>query len=333
MDKPEGLWQDKDLHLSGWPGRAASRFLSAFTPLPGPVYCDLQSLQKGGSPMALRKSVFAGSWYPDTAADCERAITGFLEASGVQPPPSRPLVGGIVPHAGWFFSGTIACRVIHALREDPPPDVFVLFGMHLHPASAHHIMTEGAWETPFGNLSVQEALAANLARRFAFTVEKPGRYSQDNTIELQLPFIRYFFKGVKIVPIGVAPASSAIEIGTAAVDLGRELGLRVKVLGSTDLTHYGANYGFSPEGSGPEAVRWVRDQNDREIIDTMLAMNPQAVIRTALAHQNACCAGAAAAALAAGIRLGARQADAIAYATSYDKHPGNSFVGYVGIVF
>jgi AmmeMemoRadiSam system protein B len=99
------------------------------------------------------------------------------------------------------------------------------------------------------------------------------------------------------------------------------------------LTHYGANYGFSPEGSGPQAVRWVRDQNDHEIIETMLALDPQAVIRKALAHQNACCAGAAAAALAAGLRLGARKAETVAYATSYDKHPGDSFVGYVGIVF
>ena len=283
--------------------------------------------------MALRKSVFSGSWYPDTAAGCETAITGFLKADGLPPPPDRPLVGGIVPHAGWFFSGSIACHVIHALRQDPPPDVFVLFGMHLHPAAAHHIMTAGAWETPFGNLAVEEELATALARRFAFTIEKPGRYTQDNTIELQLPFISYFFKGVKIVPIGAAPSPGAIEIGTAAVDIGRELGLRIKVLGSTDLTHYGANYGFSPEGSGAQAVRWVREQNDREMVDTMLALDPQAVIQRALAHQNACCAGAAAAALAAGLRLGARRADTVAYATSYDKHPGESFVGYVGIVF
>ena len=30
--------------------------------------------------------------------------------------------------------------------------------------------------------------------------------------------------------------------------------------------------------------------------------------------------------------LGAKQADELAYATSYDKSPGESFVGYVGIV-
>ena len=65
----------------------------------------------------------------------------------------------------------------------------------------------------------------------------------------------------------------------------------------------------------------------------MLAMEPEKVISEARAKQNACCAGAAATAIEAGKQLGAESADKIAYATSYDKSPGDSFVGYVGIVF
>jgi len=44
-------------------------------------------------------------------------------------------------------------------------------------------------------------------------------------------------------------------------------------------------------------------------------------------------AGAAAAAIAAGREMGATRGETVAYATSYEKSPGNSFVGYVGIVF
>ena len=64
----------------------------------------------------------------------------------------------------------------------------------------------------------------------------------------------------------------------------------------------------------------------------MLALEPESVISEALASQNACCAGAAAAAIEAAKNMGANQADEIAYATSYDKSPGDSFVGYVGIL-
>jgi AmmeMemoRadiSam system protein B len=108
--------------------------------------------------------------------------------------------------------------------------------------------------------------------------------------------------------------------------------LTAKVIGSTDLTHYGSNYGFTSKGRGKQAVDWVRSKNDRRVIDAMLALEPERVISEALASQNACCAGAAATAIEAARTLGASQADEIAYATSYDKSPGDSFVGYVGIV-
>ena len=77
---------------------------------------------------------------------------------------------------------------------------------------------------------------------------------------------------------------------------------------------------------------WVRNENDRRVIDAMLALEPENVIAEAQTRQNACCAGAAATAIEAAKHLGADQADELAYATSYDKSPGDSFVGYVGIV-
>ena len=194
-------------------------------------------------------------------------------------------------------------------------------------------MADGQWETPFGNLPVDSQLAGELVRRFDFTIEDPDRYSQDNTIELQLPFIKYFYDQASIVPVGIPPVESSLAIGIAAAEAAEGLGKKLAVLGSTDLTHYGANYGFMPKGGGSGAIDWVRKENDRRVIDAMLNMDPSGVIREALANQNACCAGAAATAIAAAVRLGAKKATPVAYATSYDKHPGDSFVGYAGIVF
>ena len=122
-------------------------------------------------------------------------------------------------------------------------------------------------------------------------------------------------------------------MGKTVVDLSKRLGLQVKVIGSTDLTHYGPNYGFMSHGRGASAVAWVQNENDRRVIDAMLTMDPEKVIKEATANQNACCSGAAATAIAAAKALGAKQAETIAYAPSHDKSPGDSFVGYVGIVF
>jgi len=283
--------------------------------------------------MKVRKSVFSGSWYPGDAAGCEKEIKSFLKEYPTKTVAKSALTGGIVPHAGWYFSGSIACNVIHCLKDEKPPDTFVIFGMHLHTSSPSYIMTDGSWETPFGEIEIDKLLAGALVEQFAFQIETAENYTQDNTIELQLPFIKYFFEETKIVPIGVPPTQNSLEIGKAVADISRRLGLRVKVIGSTDLTHYGMNYGFVSHGTGPAALDWVRNENDRRVIDAMLAMDPDKVITEALANQNACCSGAAATAIAAAKQLGADKAETIAYATSYDKSPGDSFVGYAGIVF
>jgi AmmeMemoRadiSam system protein B len=277
--------------------------------------------------------MFAGSWYPSGAGQCEEQIQDFLEETPetIDKPP--PFVGGIVPHAGWYFSGAIACRVIQLLSLGPAPDVLLVFGMHLRPSSPNHITTAGSLQTPFGDLPVASALAERLTGKFKFKIETDTDFTPDNTIELQLPFIRHFFGKIPIVPIGVSPAPAAVAIGQSAVSAATDLGLSVKVVGSTDLTHYGANYGFSPHGTGDRAAEWVRNENDRKMIDAMVAMDPDRVLREAASRQNACCAGAVATAISAARELGAEMGHMVSYTTSYEKSPGDSLVGYVGVVF
>ncbi|MBI9084756.1 MAG: AmmeMemoRadiSam system protein B [Desulfobacterales bacterium] len=283
--------------------------------------------------MNLRKAAFAGSWYPADAKACERAITGFMEEFDGLGHDGREFMGSIVPHAGWYFSGGIACNAIARLQGPTPTDVVVVFGMHLHPRSPNFIMADGAWETPFGNMPVAQDLAQALSRRFRFTQETPVDFTRDNTIELQLPFVKYFFPQAKVLTLGLPPAAASLDIGRAVVAEALEKGLRIKVVGSTDLTHYGPNYGFAPQGSGAKALAWVRDENDRRVIDAMLALDGAGVIREGVASQSACCAGAAAGAISAVREIGAANGEILAYATSHDKSPGDSFVGYVGVLF
>lgn len=282
--------------------------------------------------MEIRKSVFSGSWYPDAAKECRWEISRFLQDEAILKPSPGQYIAGIVPHAGWYYSGSIACNVINSLQRQPPPDVCVIYGMHLHPGSDCYLMQEGAWETPFGPLPIESAMAETLADRFSFRIETPQMFTRDNTIELQLPFIKYFFPDIRILPIGVPPRETALEIARAVAEIAENKGLSVCAIGSTDLTHYGRNYGFSPKGSGVEALEWVKGENDRRIIDIMLSMKPQEVINEALKNDNACCAGAAAAAIETAKALGAGSGQKVAYGTSYDKSPADSFVGYVGIV-
>jgi MEMO1 family protein len=284
--------------------------------------------------METRRAELAGSWYPGTASECELAINGFLsEHPDTANISHRPLVAGVVPHAGWYFSGSLACNTIRRLSQGGIPDVLVVFGMHLHPRSPAYIMKTGSWETPFGDIAISEPMARLLCENFPFTEETATSHIRDNTIELQLPFIKYFFRDVKIIPMGVPPASTSLEIGRKVVEIASRLNIKLKVIGSTDLTHYGPNYDFLPKGSGEKAVSWVKNENDRGIIETMVKMDPAGVLKEGLSNQSACCAGAAAATIEAAKALGSEEAETIGYSNSFDKGPGDSFVGYTGIVF
>lgn len=281
----------------------------------------------------VKRADFAGAWYPGSERECRRAIEAMADEQFPCPGARGSLVGGIVPHAGWYFSGKIACNVIRCLAQGAAPDTCVVFGRHLHPGSPNIIMKSGALETPLGNIPIDSILATALAGQYDFSVETVGRYEPDNTVELQLPFIKYFFPETMVLPLGLPPKTDSLSIARAAARSAKAIDRKCLVLGSTDLTHYGMNYGYTPKGVGEEAVEWVKHENDKRMVDLILSMDGEGVVLESRRNQNACCAGAVGAAIEAARELGAVSAEKLAYLTSYDVRPDTSFVGYVGVVF
>ena len=279
-------------------------------------------------------------WYPGSKGACLAAIGDFEDYyAGMNPPspPSGQWHGGVVPHAGWVFSGRLAFRVFQVLSVlEGRVGRIVLFGGHLSPKSSGWILSHGVWKTPLGEVRTDADFSEALAARCGldtFYVVGPGEYEPDNTIELQLPFVRHFFPGVSIVVAGVPASEEGRRIGATAAELARNDELATLFVGSTDLTHYGPNYGFLDHGLGRDAVDWVRKVNDRKALDAFQALDPQALLQGALENKNACCPGAAAAAMTAGRTLGASRGEILEYATSYDVRPDMSFVGYAAVGF
>jgi AmmeMemoRadiSam system protein B len=296
--------------------------------------------------MAYKKSRFAGTWYPGSGAECVRSMKSFDEeidlSSLLDEAPERdagrPFYGGVVPHAGWYFSGKTAFSVFRGIdllsrSWKERPDLFFLFGMHLPPRGPNYLFMDEGFETPVGRLEVNREATELMAGRFQFVEMSTRDTVSDNTTELQFPFIRHLFPESEIVLLGVSPDERALRIGEAAFETALALQKKACFIGSTDLTHYGPNYGFTPRGIGSESVQWVKEENDREIVDVFLRARPDQVIDKALSAHNACCPGAAAAAIAAVKKGGADRGILIDYTTSYDRHPDSSFVGYAGVLY
>jgi len=281
--------------------------------------------------MERKKMAFSGSWYPATAGECESSIKGFL--SERKSLPDNRFIGGIVPHAGWYYSGSIACRVIASLQSEEKVDTIILFGAHMHKQSEPFILSHGLVETPFGDIEVDRDLIDNITAGISIRKRTPEKFPDDNTLELQYPFIKYFFPDAKIVVIGIAPSFFATIIGSMVVEEANRLNRNIRIIGSTDMTHYGPNFGLTCAGLGEKAVEWVKHENDKTAIDAMIKMDESDIITRGLEHKNMCCPGAAAATAAACKKLGAVKALELDYATSFEKSASDSFVGYAGILY
>lgn len=274
--------------------------------------------------MSVRKRILPEGWYPvspgGTVRQIETWITGLEEAD-------RTGSAGIVPHAGWFFSGEIACRVVGLM--DKRADTVVVVGGHLPEGGGILAASEDEYETPLGTITADAELKGVLAKKFPLVSDTYG----DNTVEIQLPFIKYFFPSAKALWLRAEHSVRACELGNYLTEAAAELSRHVVVLGSTDLTHYGSNYGYSPAGAGEKAVTWVKERNDKAFIDACLEMNCQEALHVSSRDRSACSAGGAAAAFSFAQACGITEGRVIEYRTSYDVQPSESFVGYVGLVY
>ncbi len=155
----------------------------------------------------------------------------------------------------------------------------------------------------------------------------------DNTVEIHLPVVKYLFPDARLLWVRLPADASSLEFGRILAETAEGLGRRTVAVGSTDLTHYGPNYGFAPMGSGKAALAWVREVNDRAFLDAVLAFDAEGVLFRGEEKRAACSTGAVLGAMGYALSRGASVSRLAAYGTSADCSPGPSFVGYGAVVF
>ncbi len=283
-----------------------------------------------------REPVVAGMFYPASAQEAEAQIARYVQEAR-KAMPEGTFFAGLVPHAGWIYSGAIAVETLVTLRESGTPATVVILGaVHSWGVGRPALYGQGMWETPLGDLEVDGALASEIVEQAAGEVEdNPYAHSQEHSIEVQLPFIKYLFPEAKIVPLMVPPTERSVALGEAIARAVKPRQGDVYLVGSTDLTHYGPRYGFAPRGTGPAALAWAKE-NDRRLLDSITHLRAEAIVAQATTDLSACGAGAIAATVAAARALGAQRGVVIEHTTSYDVQPMGSptdLVGYASVVF
>ena len=292
--------------------------------------------------MNIRKPAVAGQFYPGTQKQCRIEIIDCLTDRPVSCKLPETIVAGIVPHAGWSFSGDLAGMVFAAIEKvEKTVDTFILFGTaHSYFGQSAAIYDTGGWQTPMGEIKIDEELAAAIIKKSRFAKSNLDVHKDEHSIEVQIPIIQHLFPNAKIVPILTPPADFAIQLGVDVAECIKSAGgKKIVCIGSTDLTHYGPRYGFNPQGDGASAIEWAKNVNDKFFIDLALDMQAEKLLDSSMENQNACGPGAAAAAISVAKSLGKTKGLLLAHTNSnevMEKKFGQTTsesVGYAAIVY
>src|SRR5207249_11557601 len=93
----------------------------------------------------------------------------------------RRLVGLVVPHAGYVYSGPVAAHSYAALAADGWPASFVVFGPNPHGPGAPLPLTSHDWRTPLRAAAIDTDLPDSLSTPplEEYTVAHPADYTSE----------------------------------------------------------------------------------------------------------------------------------------------------------
>ncbi len=241
----------------------------------------------------------------------------------------RRLVGLVVPHAGYMYSGPVAAHGYSALAADGWPSAFIIFGPNHHGQGAPLAITKHDWQTPLGVAAIDATLHDALAK--PPLEEDILAHRDEHSIEVQLPFLQHLAGAVRFVPICMAfqEYDLAAEVGELVARVAK--GKDVLLIASSDFTHVGPQY-FQLPPRGLTAPAFAQEQ-DAKALEKILARDPKGLAgKVAQDSISMCGYGPVMAMLTAANRLGAKEAKLLKYGTSSDvSRDTRMAVGYAAV--
>jgi len=276
--------------------------------------------------MQIRTPAVAGMFYPNEKKELKKVIKEcFLHNFGPgKIPPSnikKKIFGVICPHAGYVYSGPIACNSFYEISSDLP-NLFIIIGPnHWGIGSSVATMIDTKWETPLGEVEVDSEIAEEISKLTDVIEIDNFSHSREHSLEVQIPMLQEITTNFKIVPIALINQSKeiAIKVGTAVAKIAQKN--KVMIIGSSDFTHYESNE--------------FAHKQDSALIEPILELDVDRFYD--VLHKkdiSACGYGAIASTMIACKEIGATKGELLKYATSGDiSGDKSSVVGYGSIIF
>jgi MEMO1 family protein len=277
--------------------------------------------------LSCRSPYYAGSYYPKDKHELIKLLHFCFNESTFGPKKgpkiNTKIFGIIVPHGAYIFSGAISANAFIELASQNI-DTFILIGPdHKGIGKRISLTSEGYWQTPLGNVLIDNTLINNLKKSCNFIEEDKIAHQIEHSLEIQVPFIQYSCgNSFTIVPLLVRDQDieTSILLGNLiAKYIARKNAI---VIASSCLTHYESNSNVQ--------------KKDFQLIKSIENLDIGLFYHSVMNLNTAVCGYGAIASLMRAVQiLGSKKGVLLRYATSGDvtSDNNNTVVGYASIAF
>jgi AmmeMemoRadiSam system protein B/AmmeMemoRadiSam system protein A len=284
----------------------------------------MAQISKGGKEMGMkeiREPALAGSWYPGDPEILSRDVKRYLENAKKEKMDGE-IVALVSPHAGYMYSGQVAAYAYKLIEGKSFDTVVVVGPSHRFPFKGASLWDRGGFRTPLGVVPVDDELSKKLMEKRKEIRFIPEAHNQENSLELQIPFLQTVLKSFKLVPIAMEPDWSwetCQYLASAIAETVR--GKKVLLVASTDLSHY---YTYN-----------IAIELDRIFLNHIERFDIEGLNRDLKSNRTeACGGGPVVTIMLAAKTLGANQGKVLKYLNSGDVTGDRSrVVGYAAGVF
>ena len=277
--------------------------------------------------MEVRTPAVSGTFYPDDEKELKSLIHDcFMHPIGPGKIPTadsnRKIYGVICPHAGFVYSGPVACHSFYAISSSTSNLAIMVGPNHYGIGQNVASMIDAGWKTPLGLVEIDSESALELREDLDIMEFDSFSHSKEHSIEVQVPMLQETFsREMKILPISLINQEQKIatQIGTAIAKIAEKKD--ALLIGSSDFTHYEENE--------------FAHRQDLALIEPILKLDVDEFYKVLYERKvTACGFGAIAATMIASKELGATEGKLLKYATSGDvSGDKSSVVGYASIIF
>lgn len=227
----------------------------------------------------IREAAFAGKFYPGKKAELEMLIQSIFNSEHELIDVSlseKRLIGAVVPHAGYVYSGYQAVHVFELLKISKQKiDTFVIVNPNHTGAGQgnYNLCSASEWATPLGNVPADVELMNELGIDYYDTA-----HLNEHSGEVLLPMLQFFvptpFK-IVMITMNRQTNESASTLAQKIFKSIEKLQRNVVLLASSDFSHF-----ETPE---------IGFEKDQLVIDQIIAMNTQKIYDEVQKHKVSVC--------------------------------------------